>query len=193
MGWQYGLVMIHDMVIIALGGNLAGSWGGPSDAMARAIVELGRQGVAVIARSDIYRSKAVGGGRQPDFLNSVIIVRSSLPPARLLGLLKRLERAAGRRVGRIWGPRPLDLDIIDFRGFRLCWSVRSLRRSNLTLPHPEAHTRRFVLQPLMDVAPAWRHPGLGVSGRTLLRRMPTGRGRLERMPTAATTPVGGKA
>ncbi len=171
-----------DEVILALGGNLTGRWGSPADAMTQAIDELGRHGVHVIGRSGVYRSAALGGGRQPAFLNAVILVRSTLPPAGLLRLLKRLERAAGRRAGRRWGPRPLDLDIIDFRGARLCWSARPGRRSSLTLPHPEAHKRRFVLQPLLDVAPHWRHPGFGVPGRQLLSKIATRPGHVTRIP-----------
>jgi 2-amino-4-hydroxy-6-hydroxymethyldihydropteridine diphosphokinase len=162
--------MSHGLVIIALGGNKTGNWGQPADALQRAIRELATHGVLVVAQSPIYRTQALGGGRQPSFLNSVILVQSALPPAGLLRLLKRLERTAGRQLGRRWGPRPLDLDIIDFRGLRLAWRSSPLQRASLTLPHPEAHKRSFVLKPLLDVAPHWRHPVLGASAQTLLRR-----------------------
>jgi 2-amino-4-hydroxy-6-hydroxymethyldihydropteridine diphosphokinase len=166
--------MRHGSVIIALGGNKTGHWGQPADAMQRAILELASSGVILVAQSPVYRTEALGGGRQPDFLNSVIMVKSPLPPAGLLRLLKRLERAAGRHRGRRWGPRPLDLDIIDFKGMRLAWSASLRQRASLTLPHPEAHKRSFVLKPLSDVAPQWRHPVLGVSVQTLLKRATEG-------------------
>jgi 2-amino-4-hydroxy-6-hydroxymethyldihydropteridine diphosphokinase len=162
--------MSHGSVIIALGGNKSGHWGQPADAMQRAICELAACGVVAIAQSPVYSTQALGGGRQPNFLNSVIMVQSVLPPASLLRLLKRLERAAGRQLGRRWGPRPLDLDIIDFKGLRLAWTATPRRRASLTLPHPESHKRSFVLKPLIDVAPHWRHPALGVSAQTLLNR-----------------------
>jgi 2-amino-4-hydroxy-6-hydroxymethyldihydropteridine diphosphokinase len=82
-----------------------------------------------------------------------------------------LERKAGRRAGRPQGPRPLDIDILDYGGRRLGWPGRGRRRARLVLPHPEAHRRAFVLVPLAQVAPHWRHPVLGASARALLDRL----------------------
>jgi 2-amino-4-hydroxy-6-hydroxymethyldihydropteridine diphosphokinase len=78
----------------------------------------------------------------------------------LLRTFKQLERAAGRRFGRHWGPRPLDLDIIDVRGTVLNWPPLHRVRGGLILPHPEMAARAFVLVPLKEIAPHWHHPGL---------------------------------
>jgi 2-amino-4-hydroxy-6-hydroxymethyldihydropteridine diphosphokinase len=93
-------------------------------------------------------------------------------PAALLRLIKRIERRAGRRLGVRWGPRCLDIDILDNGGRRLGWPRRRRQQGRLMLPHPEMHLRAFVLVPLLEVDPHWRHPTLAVSGRTLLARLP---------------------
>ena len=156
-------------VLLGLGANISGTWGRPPQTLARALAELARLGLKPLARSRLRRSRPVGGGRQPDFLNAVVMIEARLPPAALLRRLKQLERAAGRRPGRRWGPRPLDLDILDYAGRRLAWPGG--RGSRLTLPHPEMHRRAFVLRPLADIAPHWRHPVLGATAQALLRRL----------------------
>jgi 2-amino-4-hydroxy-6-hydroxymethyldihydropteridine diphosphokinase len=89
----------------------------------------------------------------------------------MLRLLKRIERRAGRRLGRRWGPRPLDIDILDYRGTRIGWPPRRREPGRLILPHPEMHRRVFVLVPLLEIAPHWRHPILGLGARALLSHL----------------------
>jgi 2-amino-4-hydroxy-6-hydroxymethyldihydropteridine diphosphokinase len=115
----------------------------------------------------------VGGpvGPAHSYVNAVIEVRCSLGPAAMLRLLKSVERKAGRRTRGKWTARPLDLDIISFKGMRTFWPRR--RAGSLTLPHPEAHGRGFVLVPLLMIEPHWFHSGLGVSGKRLLARLPS--------------------
>ena len=158
------------VVFVALGGNETGTWGDPVAAFAHAVGMLERYHVQVVAQSRIYSTSPSGGGRQGRYTNAVIAVRSPYPPAYLLRLFKRIERDAGRRTGRVWGPRPLDLDIVDFGGRVIGWPCRRRAANRLVLPHPEMHARAFVLVPLMDIAPHWRHPGLGQSARQLLAR-----------------------
>jgi 2-amino-4-hydroxy-6-hydroxymethyldihydropteridine diphosphokinase len=102
----------------------------------------------------------------------VLLVQAHMAPAALLRLIKRIERQAGRRLGARWGPRSLDVDILDFGGRRLGWPPRGRPRGRLILPHPEMHRRAFVLVPLLEVDPHWRHPLHAVAGRTLLARLP---------------------
>lgn len=155
-------------VILALGGNLAGKWGYPEQTLAYATRSLRTAGICVKFASDIYRSTAIGGGRQPPYLNAVIVVQSNLAPAQLLRLIKSWERAAGRRLGRRWGPRSLDIDIVAQAG--LSKKQRSPRRpaGQIVLPHPHMHERAFVLAPLCQVAPHWHHPLLNRTARQLL-------------------------
>jgi len=162
-------------LILGLGANIAGNWGSPKETLLQALTALRQQGLVPLTHSEFFRTKPVGGGRQPDYLNAVVLTQARLAPAALLRLVKGLERKAGRRPGRPfggpWGPRPLDIDILDYGGRRLGWPGRHRVRGRLVLPHPEAHRRAFVLVPLAQLAPAWRHPVLGATARTLLGRL----------------------
>jgi 2-amino-4-hydroxy-6-hydroxymethyldihydropteridine diphosphokinase len=121
--------------------------------------------------SSLYTTTPVGLGRQPAYLNAVVLVDASMAPAALLRTLKHIERRAGRRLGRHWGPRQLDIDILDIAG-RQVGNPRGRRRpGQLLLPHPEMHRRAFVLLPLREVAPCWHHPRLGLTVSALLARL----------------------
>ncbi|MCL4765061.1 MAG: 2-amino-4-hydroxy-6-hydroxymethyldihydropteridine diphosphokinase [Hyphomicrobiaceae bacterium] len=158
-------------VLISLGANLPGAWGDPIRTLRQAIAELQTRHVAVEHASALYETEPLGGRRQSHYLNAVVLAKVNVAPAALLRTLKQLERRAGRRLGTHWGPRPLDLDIVDFGGRRYGWPAGVRHRGRLVLPHPEAHRRAFVLIPLLDVAPDWRHPVLGVSAAALLARL----------------------
>ncbi len=137
----------------------------------------------------------MGPGRLDPYANAVIAIASHRPPAALLRLLKQIERRAGRRSAMPWGPRPLDLDIIDYKGLVRHWRravpkgrIRggSAAGRRLVLPHPAAHERPFVMTPLAEAFPGWRHPATGRSAGALARasrRLRGGRilGRLERL------------
>lgn len=157
---------------ISLGTNIPGTWGEPGVALHRAAAELRKAGFHIFARSPLYRTLPLGLGRQAAYLNMVIGMRGSVSPARLLRLLKSLERRAGRRSRGRWQPRPLDLDILDFGGRVIGRRGRNRMAGQLLLPHPELHKRGFVLVPLAAVAPGWRHPVLGVGASQMLARTP---------------------
>lgn len=128
-------------------------------------------GLSDIEVSPVYRTRAQGAVRQPPFFNMVAVGQYNETARQLLRSLKSLERRAGRRVGVRNGPRPLDLDVLDYRGRALNWQHYGGRskgkgRAPLVLPHPEISRRAFVLVPLLDVWPDWRHP---VSGESLSR------------------------
>jgi 2-amino-4-hydroxy-6-hydroxymethyldihydropteridine diphosphokinase len=128
--------------LVALGSNL----GDRLRHLRRARRALDRlPGTRVVAVSDVYESAPVGPGRQRPYLNAVAALRTTLKPLSLLVELKRLEAAAGRRPGRRWGPRPLDLDILSYGRLRM-------RTPLLTLPHPLAARRAFVTVPVADLA-----------------------------------------
>jgi 2-amino-4-hydroxy-6-hydroxymethyldihydropteridine diphosphokinase len=167
----------HGKVLLGLGGNSPGPWGAPAKTLRRALVELGRSGVKVEAVSGVYETAAMGAARQPPYLNQVALLTTSLPAPALLRLLKEIERRAGRRGGRPWGARTLDLDIIDYKSLILDWAGRRkgmprARVRPLVLPHPQLERRPFVLRPLLDVAPNWCHPVLKLSAGELWRRVP---------------------
>jgi len=159
-------------LLLALGANLAGPWGSAAETLARARRELSYAGLRILSSSHIYDTLPLGPGRQAPYRNAVLLLRAHLAPAALLRLIKGLERRAGRRLGARWGPRCLDIDILDYGGRRLGWPERRRQRGRLILPHPEMHKRAFVLVPLLEIDPHWRHPALAVSGRTLLAGLP---------------------
>lgn len=134
---------------LALGSNL----GDRAALIEQAIAQLEQAGVHVRRRSALYETEPVGmsGGRW--FLNSVLEVETERMPLGLLHLLKRIERQLGRRPmsGRQPEPRRMDIDI-------LIYGEQAVRAPELTLPHPRLHERRFVLEPLRELAPDWRHP-----------------------------------
>ena len=117
----------------------------------------------VRAVSAVHLTPALGpAGRS--FANSAVLLASPSSPADLLAALKRIERAFGRRGGKRWGARVLDLDII-------LWSGGSVRRRALAVPHPALAGRAFVLAPLAEVAPDWPGPASGRRVRHLLARL----------------------
>lgn len=151
-----------------MGANL----GDAEAALATALHRLGEL-LGPLEVASLYRTAPVGPVRQPDFLNTAATGATSLPPERILAAAKALERAAGRRPGPRYGPRPLDVDL-------LLYGEHTSRSPQLTLPHPGLPGRRFVLVPLAEIAPGWRVPPGGETVAELLAA--TGdRSRVERV------------
>jgi 2-amino-4-hydroxy-6-hydroxymethyldihydropteridine diphosphokinase len=155
------------MILIAVGANLPGPAGTPRDNCEAALVALAAAGVGVIRRSRWYRSPPWPPSDQPWYVNGVVVVRTDLDPAALLAVMHGIERQFGRvrEAGAANAARPLDLDLIDYDGL-----VRD--DPPPVLPHPRLEGRAFVLRPLADVAPAWRHPRTGRSVGDLLAGLP---------------------
>lgn len=147
---------------IAIGSNRPhGRFGRPAHVVEAAIARLDRD-FGLFDASPILLNRARGGAGR-DFANSVALVESDLEPPEMLKRLKRAERDFGRRRGRRWGPRVLDLDIVD-------WSGGEWRSRSLTVPHPAAAKREFVIQPLAAIAPGWRLER-GLTARQLAHRL----------------------
>jgi 2-amino-4-hydroxy-6-hydroxymethyldihydropteridine diphosphokinase len=142
------------LVYLGLGSNLAH----PRRQLARALRSIGRlPGTRIVAASPNYASAPVGvDDPQPDYVNSVVVVRTVLGPRGLLAALHGIERAQLRRRTRRNAPRTLDIDVLLFGG-------RRIRIPGLSVPHPRMHERAFVLRPLGDVDPAARIPGRGLA------------------------------
>ena len=112
-------------------------------------------GTRVILRSSLYRSAAFGGIEQPDFINAVAALLTTLTPADFLAALHAIEKRQGRvRDGARWGPRVLDLDLLVYAG-------EVIDQPGLTVPHPGIMERNFVVLPLGEIAPDLVFPGLG--------------------------------
>jgi 2-amino-4-hydroxy-6-hydroxymethyldihydropteridine diphosphokinase len=139
---------------IGLGANLASKAGTPAQTIAAAIDRLAPYG-RVMARSALYRTAPVGYINQPAFVNAAVLLETELAPLPLLDALLGIERSFGRdrTVSLPKGPRTLDLDL-------LLYDDLVLHDPAVTLPHPAMHERHFVLAPLAEIAPEWRHPVL---------------------------------
>jgi 2-amino-4-hydroxy-6-hydroxymethyldihydropteridine diphosphokinase len=156
------------MILIGIGSNLASrQYATPADTAEAAIADLPSLGIDVVARSRWYRSEPVPASGQPWFVNAVAAVTSALEPAALLDRLLTLETRFGRVRSVPNADRTLDLDLLDYDGSQLQTEI-------LVLPHPRLHVRRFVLAPLCELVPEWRHAVLGLTAAALLAQLPAG-------------------
>lgn len=154
------------MILIALGSNM----GAREQYLADAISALHEQGVRLLADSAVVETPALLPENAPrewdiPFLNQVIWVQTAHSPLVLLRLLKTTEQALGRVDRGRWSPREIDLDL-------LAYNQEILSGAELTVPHPRLHERRFVLEPLVQIAPEWVHPLSGKTARALLAELP---------------------
>ncbi len=161
-------------IYVALGANLASAVGPPRRTLEEALARFRHAGVDVLDVSPWYETRPMGGRDQPRYVNGVAEVATERDPEALLELLHDIEEGLGRQRLRRWESRTVDLDLIDYRG---------LERTGPppVLPHPGAVSRLFVLLPLNDVAPAWRHPVTGQAIDCLIRALPRHDGDIERL------------
>lgn len=139
------------MILIALGANLPSPAGPPAATLDAALEALGEAGdIRVLKRSRLYRSLSWPDASLPEYRNAVADIGTSLDPLALLERLHGIEARFGRLREAIGAPRPLDLDLLDYHGV--------VRTEAPLLPHPRMRQRAFVLLPLVELAPDWRHP-----------------------------------
>lgn len=143
-------------VFIAFGANIPSKAGTPAKTFRAALKALGQSGLQALAVSPFYETTAWPNPSDPPFLNAVAGFKTSLQPFALLTLLHEVETQYGRKRSAPNAPRELDLDLLDYDG--------KVEAGRVILPHPRIAQRRFVLEPLRQVAPGWRHP---VSGQTV--------------------------
>lgn len=180
------------MIFIGIGANLPSrSHGSPRATCEAAIFEIEARGIRVVSRSRWFTSSPVPPSDQPWYVNGVIGVETDLDPDALLRVLHDVEAVMGRQRAERWGARTLDLDLLDYCGkvvdaepgdqaekqgdkplpSAITAVVESGATCHAVLPHPRMHERAFVLVPLSELAPNWRHPATGESINALLAKL----------------------
>jgi len=161
--------MRSGLKLIAIGSNLPDKQGRtPLEIVVCALKPLEKQDIRIAARSRWYRTAPVPASDQPDFINGIISVETNLDPVRLLARMHEVEAMFGRVRSVPNAARVLDLDLIDYDGL-----VRPGPEAPI-LPHPRMTERAFVLVPMLDVAPDWRHPVSGAPLKDLIEALPPG-------------------
>lgn len=170
------------VALIAMGANQPSEQGSPSDTLNAALALLEARGVKIDARSQWMASPAWPAGSRPDYVNGAAKVSCTMSPTALLSVLHKVEAILGRvRGGARWAARPCDLDLIA-SGSMVAPNAAVWRhveaappetpRDTLLLPHPQMHRRAFVLKPLAEIAPGWRHPIFGQTITEMLSFLP---------------------
>ncbi len=157
------------MILVALGSNISGPWGSPRQSVERALIALNQWPLRLVKASTLLETAPFGNKNQPNFVNAVAIIETALAPEILIRRLHMIECVAGRKRAKRWGPRTLDLDIIDFHG-----QIKHQRGANqkaLVLPHPGISVRSFVLAPITEIAARWRHPVTHQSAKVMLCKL----------------------
>ena len=155
------------MVYLGIGSNI----GGRENNCLRAISLLGENGLKITKRSAMYETEPWGVKDQPRFINMAVEAETDVSPRDLLALIKKIESEMGRRTGKKWGPRVIDIDILMYENIQM-------NEVDLSIPHSLMHEREFVLRPLSEIAPDKIHPVLCKTIRELLDRkasVPEGR------------------
>lgn len=155
-------------MVIALGSNMPGAHADSPALLEAALAAFPVEGMTVLARSGWWRSAAWPDPTGPAYTNGVALVETALSPAEVLAALHRIERAFGRVRGEANAARTLDLDLIAH-------GRTVLDGEGLTLPHPRANDRLFVMGPLAEIGPEWRHPHLGRTALELAAEARVGR------------------
>ena len=171
--------------LVALGANLPSSVGAPQATLRAALGRLGDSRITVAAHSRLFATPCFPAGAGPDYVNAAAVLTGVDDPAEVLDILHGIEAQFGRRRGERWGSRSLDLDLLavgdavrpDRATFRAWHDLPAETRARntpdrLILPHPRLHERAFVLIPLLDVAPDWRHPLRGQTVREMAAALP---------------------
>ncbi len=170
------------VALITLGSNQPSEQGGPKDAVEAALTLLDVRGITIGKTSRWFHAPAWPAGSGPDYVNGAALISAPFPERRILDILHKVETILGRtRNGDRWAPRTCDLDMIA-SGAAVWPGAEVWRhyeaappetpRDCLLLPHPQMHRRAFVLKPLAEVAPDWRHPMLGLTVTEMLDQLP---------------------
>ena len=157
--------MDQNNIIIAIGGNIKSTDGlHPIDVGQKAIKLFEDFFIFVEKKSRWYISDPIPKSDQPKYFNSVIVAKTSLNEFEVLNILHNIECKLGRIRNKVNESRVIDLDLVDY-------SNKILKKNNLIIPHPRAHLRRFVMEPLAEIEPSWTHPILKMNAKQILKKL----------------------
>jgi 2-amino-4-hydroxy-6-hydroxymethyldihydropteridine diphosphokinase len=160
------------MILIGLGANLSSPvYGPPQKTLEAALAGIESGGIRVAARSPWYRSAPVPASDQPWFVNAVAELETDLNPLELLSYLQEIENRFGRLRDQRWEARIIDLDLLAYDEQIIGQPAMDSSERLLVLPHPRLAERMFVLRPLADLAPDWRHPVTDLTPNEMIERM----------------------
>ena len=156
------------MIFLGLGSNLPSKYGDRFANINLAISSLESYGIKVIKRSSFYKSPSYPDKENPEFINVVILVETNLPPVDLMSVLTFIEEKLERKRIKKNDPRTCDIDIIDYNS-----QILNLKYNNLdfTVPHKELASRNFVLFPLSEISPMWKHPKTKKTINNLIQKL----------------------
>jgi len=156
------------MIYLAFGSNLKSKFGCSRLVINKAYGELKKFGIRIVSKSSFYKSKAYPNPKDPEFVNSVILVNSEIHVTKLLDIILKIEKKFGRVRSQKNAPRTIDIDIIDFHSKNISILNKNI---NLTIPHNSLESRLFVLKPLAEINPYWKNPRTGVIIPFLIKKI----------------------
>ena len=152
------------MIYINIGSNLSSKQGDRFYHLNKSISLINLQQIKIVKISSIYETPSYPNKKNPKFLNVCLAIDSKITPEALIKIFKIIEKKLNRNKGQKNQPRTCDIDIIDYQ-------KDIIKTKNLTIPHPRAHLRNFVLFPLYEICPNWSHPVLNKKIRLLIKNL----------------------
>ena len=157
------------MIILSLGSNLSSKFGNKIDNLNRAVLLLKNNGISILKKSSIYESLSYPDKNNPKFVNLIIVSKTDISLKNLMFLIFEIEKELGRKRSIKNAPRTCDIDIIDYKR-----QIKNINYNNLSIsvPHKNLEFRNFVLYPLEEIYPEWRHPKTKVIISSLIEKLP---------------------
>ena len=157
------------MIVLSLGSNMSSELGNRFDNLEIAISFLESCQIPVIKKSSFYETPAYPNKNDPKFINMIVLIKTDLPPIDLMSVLIYIEEKLGRKRNVKNEPRSCDIDIIDYNGQILDLNYKNI---DFVIPHKKIEFRNFVLYPLREILPDWKHPKTKQNVSTLIKKLP---------------------